>query len=328
MLMGALYFILLYLVLQQVWVLWMLVYSPASRLLATNQNKLHRTGVTFSEKTDRGAFSITHSVEDGIERIVYTPKKHTHETPILMAHGMWHGAWCWQAWQEYLAGQGWESIAYSLPGHGKSPAQKPITFCTLSYYLAFLRDEINRLPPRKPVLMGHSMGGALSQWYLRHVNDDLPAVVLVAPWVSHSVFADCALPVGKLDPIGCLLTFVTWNTASWVRSPKTAASKLIKTGALLSPEELHKRLGPESALILFQHNPPFWKPADNVRSPMLFLAGEQDTLVPLASLERSAAHYKADFMTICKSGHNLMMEKSRLETAGAIDHWLTKNKVP
>jgi pimeloyl-ACP methyl ester carboxylesterase len=324
-LLDILYLVLLYLVLQEVWVLWMLVKLPASKLLASDQNKLCGTGITFSETNDRGAYSITHSIEDGIERIVYVPQKRSHKTPILMAHGMWHGAWCWKTWQEYLAGQGWETIAYSLPGHGKSPAQKPITFCTLSYYLAFLRDEVNRLPC-KPVLMGHSMGGALIQWYLRHVNDDLPAVVLVASWVSHSVFADCAIPLAKLDPIGCLLTFVTWNTTPWVRSPKTTASKLITSGALLSPEELHMRLGPESALILFQHNPPFWKPAGNVRVPMLILAGDKDTLVPFASLERSAAHYKADLMAICNSGHNLMMEKNYLETARSIDSWLTQKQ--
>jgi pimeloyl-ACP methyl ester carboxylesterase len=242
-----------------------------------------------------------------------------------MAHGMWHGAWCWQTWQEYLARQGWESIAYSLPGHGKSPTQKRITFCTLSYYLAFLRDEINRLP-RKPVLMGHSMGGALSQWYLRHVNDDLPAVVLVAPWVSHSTFAS-TIPFIKLDPIGFLLTVVTWNASCWIRSPKATASKLITPGAILSPEELHERLGPESALILFQHNPPFWRPANNTRAPMLILAGEEDAVVFIASLKRSAAYYKADFMVIHNSGHNLMMEKSYLETARSIDHWLIEKQV-
>ncbi len=45
------------------------------------------------------AFRVTHTLDDGIERIVYTPRERRFETPLLMQHGMWHGAWCWKAWQ-------------------------------------------------------------------------------------------------------------------------------------------------------------------------------------------------------------------------------------
>jgi pimeloyl-ACP methyl ester carboxylesterase len=105
-------------------------------------------------------FHVQHSVENGIERVVYTPVERRFETPILMQHGMWHGAWCWQQWQELFAGWGWESYAFSLPGHAGSPTQRPVYFCTLTYYLKFLKAEVARLP-RKPVLMGHSMGGEI-----------------------------------------------------------------------------------------------------------------------------------------------------------------------
>ncbi len=285
-----LYAILLYLVAMTAWVFWRLLSDTASRTLAADQNKLRGTGVTFSETRDKGAYTITHSIEDGIERIVYTPKVRQHETPVLMAHGMWHGAWCWQPWQEILAEKGWESVAYSLPGHGKSPRQRSLTSCTLGYYLAFLRDEINRLPVR-PVLMGHSMGGALSQWVLRYVAPDpstgfrqaqpggsgsLPAVVLVAPWVSHSMMAEGSWRVIKLDPLGMAATFVTWNATQWVRTPQVAANLLLSLEAVVSPEELKRQLVGESSLVLIQHNPPFWKPAENVKTPILLLAGEKD----------------------------------------------------
>ena len=48
-------------------------------------------------------YTITHTVQDGIERIVYRPEVKRFETPILMQHGMYHGAWCWQSWQELFA---------------------------------------------------------------------------------------------------------------------------------------------------------------------------------------------------------------------------------
>jgi alpha-beta hydrolase superfamily lysophospholipase len=83
----------------------------------------------------------------------------------------------------------------------------------------------------------------------------------------------------------------------------------------------------ESALVLFQHNPPFWKPAENVKTPMLLLAGEKDAVLSVESLRKSAAHYKADFMVIPGAGHNLMMEKTYLQTADKIDTWLTEKKI-
>src|SRR5512138_1696248 len=107
-------------------------------------------------------FSVQHSIHNGIEWITYLPRQRRFETPILMQHGMWHGAWCWQPWQELFATWGWESHAHSLPGHAGSPVQRPLRWATLGYYFEFLRaEEIERFP-RRPVLMGHSMGGALT----------------------------------------------------------------------------------------------------------------------------------------------------------------------
>ena len=77
-------------------------------------------------------------VEDGIERVTYTPRERRFETPILMQHGMWHGAWCWRHWQELFAGWGWESHAFSLPGHAGSPAQRE-SHASVPYWRRFFR---------------------------------------------------------------------------------------------------------------------------------------------------------------------------------------------
>ncbi len=307
------------------WILWRLLNDSAPRMLAQDQNKLRGSWPTVFETEDKGAYTVTHSLEDGIERITYAPKERQHEAPILMAHGMWHGAWCWQPWQEILAEKGWQSVAYSLPGHGQSPRQRSLTTCTLGYYLAFLRDEIERLPVR-PVLMGHSMGGALSLWTLRYVTDDLPAVVLVAPWVLRSTFSDTQVMTHlfKTDLPGMLMMFYKFNADSWVRTPARAAEKLLGPEAVVSPEELHRQLNGESALVIFQHNPPFWQPPETITTPMLVLAGERDAVVSLEKLRQTATHYRADFSVIPGAGHNLMMEKSYRETAETIDRWLAE----
>ena len=308
---------------------WRLYSARKNPAFKTLQNKFDGTGRTFEEKSETEAYTILHVVEDGIERITYTPKNRKHETPILFAHGMWHGAWCWESWQKLFAEWGWESVAYSLPGHAKSLLQRPLWLCTLDYYLAFIRDEVNRLPRNpaqnqrgKPILMGHSMGGALTQWYLKYIGDDLPAAVLVAPWTSHNMMPQSMALTAKLDPLGVLLVMLKWHAGPTVRNPKVAARALITDDAILSPEELHARLDIESALVLMQHNPPLWYPAKNPKTPILLLAGDKDAVVPFDGLKRSAAYYHADFIHVPEAGHNLMMEKSYKDTAQQINNWL------
>jgi len=271
-------------------------------------------------------YRIERSINNGIERISYFPEDRRFATPILMQHGMWHGAWCWQQWQELFAEWGWESHAISLPGHGGSPVQHPIRWCTLDYYLRFLKAEVDRLPA-KPVLMGHSMGGAIAQWYLKYVGGELPAVVMVASWVSRYAVAESVVPWFRLDPIGILLASLTLSATPYIRNPERAAEKLISAGSVYSPEELYAKLGPESLLVTMQHNPPFWSPAKHINAPMLWLAGEIDAVVGLESERRSAADYGADFVVIPNAAHNLMLEHNYHETAAIVHRWLENRAV-
>jgi pimeloyl-ACP methyl ester carboxylesterase len=309
-----------YVVAQQLWVLWQLLNKDVHRTLATQTNQAE-PGLSSAEPKETETHTVFHTVEDGIERIVYRPHDRRFQTPILMQHGMWHGAWCWHLWQELFAEWGWESHAFSLPGHAGSPTQRPVALCTLDYYLSFLKAEVERLPQR-PVLMGHSMGGALTQWYLKYVGDDLPAAVLVAPWVSHVALRDGLPRFLRLDPVGCLLMMVEWSAAPLIRTPQRAARALISEKAVYSPEALHAKLNPESAIVMYQHNPPFWSPARHVDTPMLWLAGEDDALIGEAAERGSAAYYGADYVVMEKAGHNLMMEHNYHQAADTIHNWL------
>jgi pimeloyl-ACP methyl ester carboxylesterase len=311
---------------QQLWALGQIGRRDVRQTLRSQVNRA-KPGLQFESRIETDKFSIRHVIEDGLERISYLPTHRRFATPLLMQHGMWHGAWCWQPWQELLAEWGWESHAFSLPGHAGSPPQRNIARCTLDYYLGFLKAEVERLP-RQPVLLGHSMGGALTQWYLKYVGD-LAAAVLVAPWPAHSVFrsGQAMLDMFKLDPLGSLLTSLKWRAIFGVRTPHHAARLLLTKEAIYSPAELYARLTPESALILYQHNPPFWSPPEQVNTPLLWLAAEKDATVPEPDQRRSAEHYGAAYRVIAGTGHNLMMERSYRQTAELIHTWLLEQGI-
>jgi pimeloyl-ACP methyl ester carboxylesterase len=314
-----------YIIGQQLWVLWNILKSDPNQTLRERANKA-TDETTLKETKRRKAYTIQHVIENGIERISYLPTERKHKTPLLFQHGMFHSAWCWHLWQERLAELGWENHAISLPGHGNSPTQRSIQLCTLDYYLNFLRDEVRRYE-RKPVLIGHSMGGALAQWYLKYIGDNLPAVVLVAPWVSHNALADGMPMILRLDPALLGLVMLSWDSSPWIRTPEHTGRLFLSPRAVISPVELHAHLGPESGLVAYQHIPPFWSPAENIQTPILVLAGEQDAVVSVPGLRRTALHYKADFALVEGAGHNLMMEHNWDETAEMVNVWLTEQGI-
>ena len=75
---------------------------------------------------------------------------------VVLVHGAWHGAWCWDRVLPLLTDAGIEAIAVDLPGHGKST--EPLG--DLHTHSAFLRDTVRGVEGRV-VLIGHSYGGAV-----------------------------------------------------------------------------------------------------------------------------------------------------------------------
>jgi pimeloyl-ACP methyl ester carboxylesterase len=71
-----------------------------------------------------------------------------------------------------------------------------------------------------------------------------------------------------------------------------------------------------------QYNPLLWSPVKSTGTPLLWLAGAQDTLISEPEQRRSAEYYGAEYLAVAGAGHNLMMEKSQRETAQTIRAWL------
>ena len=94
-----------------------------------------------------------------IELLSRIPDQIRHETPILFVHGAWHGAWCWQPhFMPYFADQGYAVYAVSLRGHGNSDGRSSVRWHRIKDYVEDLGNAVARMP-RRPVLVGHSMGG-------------------------------------------------------------------------------------------------------------------------------------------------------------------------
>src|SRR5574340_123070 len=90
----------------------------------------------------------------------------SHPIPLLFVHGSWHAAWCWdEHFLDYFADRGYRALAVSLRGHGGSDSPKPLRRCSIADYVDDVAAVADSLPVR-PVVIGHSMGGFITQKYL------------------------------------------------------------------------------------------------------------------------------------------------------------------
>jgi pimeloyl-ACP methyl ester carboxylesterase len=75
---------------------------------------------------------------------------------VVLVHGAWHGAWCWERVVEGLADAGVAATAVDLPGHGADPGP----FGDLHTDASRVRAVLDGIEG-PAVLVGHSYGGAV-----------------------------------------------------------------------------------------------------------------------------------------------------------------------
>lgn len=115
-----------------------------------------------------------------LEFVTYEPETSTQAPPLLFVHGGSHAAWCWKEhFLPYFAAAGFPSYAVSFRGHGASPGYEQISSYVLEDYAYDVLQTITRFQG-KPVLIGHSLGGAVVQKIWQQHPDKLKAVVLMA----------------------------------------------------------------------------------------------------------------------------------------------------
>lgn len=253
-----------------------------------------------------------------IEHIVQKAARRRHDTPLLFQHGAWHGAWCWQSWLDYFNELGYDVHAISLPGHGRSPALRHINRYTLGDYVRTLAGVVRQIRPA-PVLIGHSMGGAILQKYLETYY--APAVVMLAPVPAGGV-RPMFIRLLRRYPLSTLKGVLTLNTYPWLAdTPRQMQQLLFGPQTAVDVPAFHAQLVRESFAVGLQLMRPFARrPASH--PPVRVYAGTADALFSVAEAQRTAARYAAECVLLPGQAHNLMQDPDWQTTARLIDRWL------
>lgn len=98
---------------------------------------------------------------------------------IVLVHGSWFGAWCWERVAQRLIAKGHRVSAPDLPAHGSD--QTPVAQVSLAAYVDRVVRAIDDVGSDKAVVVGHSMAGVvLSELAERHPGKVEKLVYLAA----------------------------------------------------------------------------------------------------------------------------------------------------
>ena len=255
------------------------------------------------------------------------------ETPLLFIHGAWHGAWCWDKhFLPYFAERGYTSYALSLRGHGNSTPKRALRFTSIHHYVADVADvaaQIKAETGKTPVVIGHSMGGYITQKYLEKY--DAPAAILlasipIAGAIPFILRAFRFLPHAPLVPLRMLFTLRGYPL---VRTPKLAQLMFFSEAMPLEEiEKLHPLLGDESlriipeSSILARIHPKKVRP-----TKWLVIAAENDEVFTLKEQRHLANAYGTEAVIMPNIAHDAMLDIGWERVADYMLQWLGENAI-
>ncbi len=235
--------------------------------------------------------------------------------PVVLIHGNPGSSQDWAKLYDPLAAR-YKAVAFDRPGHGHSdrPNHRDVTVDVQARLLCAALDELRI---ERPILVGHSWGGALALVYALLYPRDVSGLVLLAPAVYES--EDGLSFVSKLPAlpiIGDILNFIL--------SPLLAASVVrgdLKKAFAPDPVPPHylrsvlsewtrpkkvKWYSVDDAL-LNQSLPEFSERYSDIRVPTAIVTGDSDLIVPAEEnahrLHEALSNSK--LIVLDKTGHQI-----------------------
>ncbi len=227
--------------------------------------------------------------------------------PIVLVHGAWHGAWCWNNVVKALEADGWSVTAVTLPGHDR-PGDTGRIWNRMSSYIATVADAAAAAAlsaGRPAVLVGHSMGGYVVQRYLEQTDCALGVLVASVPLKGVAM---TNIRILRRYPGETLRAAMTADYSFAVSSREHIRSLFFR------PEtdedvvvEAERQLQNESALAV-DTMIVRWPRPSKVSTPVVVIAATEDAVFTVDEQRALALAYDTELQLIEGSGHDLMLD--------------------
>lgn len=247
---------------------------------------------------------------------------------IVMIHEMFCSGWHWNNYESYFKAKGYQCIIPTLRYHNIDPKDRPhpkLGTTSLLDYAEDLEDLILSLD-KKPILMGHSMGGLLSQ--ILGSRGLAKALVLLTPAPPSGIHA---LRYSVIKSFWSVLT--KWGF--WKNPNRLSFEASVYAMLHLLPIEDQKavydkfvyesgRAASEIGFWFFDSKKASKVAESKVTCPVLVIAGAKDRITPAAVTRKVANKYKvvSTYKELENHAHWVLSEPGWKKVAESISAWL------
>ncbi len=227
--------------------------------------------------------------------------------PLIAVHGAGGGAWMWRRLREELKGA-FGVLAPDLPGHGNSGGEGE---SSVASYSEIVRSAAFKLDISRPLVMGHSMGGAIAiMWALTH-PDEVAGLVLISTGA-------------RLRVNQAIFKAIEENYEGYLQGMENMAFGKNAPAEVVEETRVEGEKAPPrvtSGDFVACDNFDVMNDVSNIQTPALILCGEADLMTPLKYSQYLADNMpNASFKTFPDAGHMLPLEQPA-ETARTIGDW-------
>ena len=239
--------------------------------------------------------------------VLSTPAKTQKLGSILFVHGICHGAWGWKRYQDYFSDNGYDAHALSLRGHGNSEGYERINDWGLDDYVDDVLGVISTLNER-PVVVGHSMGGAVLQKLIARDQSKIKAGIFLAPSTATGSNLKWKLRTIFKSPLKSLAFM------SFLRGRKISAAQVKKSIfmndriSLEDAETIKDKFCVESKKVIKELANPYVVDSSDIKIPVAVIGSRDDLLFNATDLTETARHLGAELIVLDGLCHNLQVD--------------------
>src|SRR6185312_2451999 len=267
---------------------------------------------------------MTTSLKTGDGRFGYEARGDTVRTPLVFLHGIGGAARAWRG-QVTAFSDRCRAIAWDMPGYGCSTPLESVSIATLA---DALQDFLQQIGAKKPVLVGHSIGGMIVQQWLTKYPREAAAVVLAqtspafgkadGDWQKQFIEAR----LGPLDRGETMKSLAPALVRELVGDdPDAGGMELARVCMASVPEASYRAM--MLALLGFEQR----KALANISIPTLVLWGSKDKNAPAPMMAKMATYIPAStYVELEGAGHLVNLERPKAFDA-ALDQFLKTAEV-